>query len=346
MANKFQASVGDIVLRNATTRQAIMHGKSNISTAMQMAMTNTEVRGGVGNALLYNYFHDRTVNFTIETPIWGENFLALQTGATIGTDTYEVMANECVVLSSGSATLDNTPVGNVTFLFDDNDASVLVTPTGDDIVVSDGADRKGVAVYDYNTSADRITVETATPPSTIELVMTANVYKQGTTAAVETFQVIVPNFQLDGSYDLTLGADAVSNQTLKGYALEVSSTDCTTGAYYYKATYISVSGTSSAYTQLASAPDPMSFSVAAGSATQQITVLGYKGVLHSAQALTDSCTYVRTSGCECINVGAATGLVSVTGSSMVDGDDAVIGVSYWDVTSGSLTDSLSVAVTA
>jgi len=62
------------------------------------------------------------------------------------------MATECVVLVAGEATLDNTPTGNVTFIFDDNDGSILTIPVGKDIVVPSGADRRGTAIYDYITT--------------------------------------------------------------------------------------------------------------------------------------------------------------------------------------------------
>lgn len=345
MAYKFQTSVADIVLRDAVTGQAIAHGKTNTSTALRQTMAKTEAKGGIGNQLLYTYFHDRAVEFNIEMPVFNEYILALQSGATIQSDNFSCVATDCVVLNSGSATLANIPTGDVTFIFDDNDASVLVTPSGSSIYVASGLNRKGTAIYDYLTAADRITVEGAEQPDVVELVMTARVYDQNHSNVVQYFQVVVPQFKLDGNYELTMAGNEISNQTLNGMALLNGADDCSTGDYYYTATYINVDSTTSPYTLIAATPSPMSFSVAAGSATAQISVLGYRGPLFSSNTVTSLCTFTKTSGCECFAVNSS-GLVTATGSTLAEDYTALIGVAYYDATSGSLTDSVSVVAVA
>jgi len=346
MANKFQASVADVVLRDATTGQAIAHGKTNTTTSLTQTMSKTDARGGIGNQLLYSYFTDRAVEFTIEMVTFNSYILALQSGATVGTDNYSCVATDCIVLSSGSGTLlTGTPTGNVTFIFDDNDASILVSPSGSDIVVAGGLNRKGVAIYDYLTSSDRITVEGSTQPTTVELVMTAEVYDKDHTNVVQYFQVVVPSFKVDGNYSLSMTGNEVSSQTLTGTALLNDATDCSNGDYYYTATYINVDSTTTPYSFIAATPSPMSFSEASGSATQQISVLGYRGVLYGTTSITSDCIYSISSGCACITVGSATGLVTA-GSALVDGDNANVNVAYWDSVTGSLTDSVYVAITA
>lgn len=345
MAYKFQTSVADIVLRDVTTGQAIAHGKTNTTTALKQSMAKTEARGGIGNQLLYTYFHDRAVEVNIEMPTFNEYILALQSGATVQSDNFSCVASDCVVLDSGSATLANVPTGDVTFIFDDTDASVLVTPSGSSIYVASGINRKGVAVYDYLTSADRIMVEGATQPSVVELVMTARVYDADHSTVVQYYQVVIPQFKLDGNYDLSMTGNEISKQTLNGTALLNRSTDCSNGDYYYTATYINVDSSVAPYTLIAATPSPMSFSVASGSASQQISVLGYRGPIYANDAVTTSCVYTKTSGCACFAVSAA-GLVTATGSTLAEDYTALIGVAYYDATSGSLTDSVSVVATA
>jgi hypothetical protein len=341
---KFQSSVADIVLRDTTSGQAIAHGKTNTTTSLKQTMSKTEARGGIGNQLLYTYFHDRAVEFTIEMPVFNEYILALQSGATVGTGNYSCVATECVVLASGSATLANTPTGDVTFIFDDNDASILVTPIGKDITVTGGLNRKGYAIYDYLTASDRITVEGKTQPSTVELVMTAPVYDQEHGDPVQYFQVIVPQFKVDGNYNLAMNSNENSKQSLTGNALLNVASNCSDGDYYYTATYINVDLTTTPYTIIAATPSPMTFSAASGSATAAISVLGYRGPLHSTTSLTTSCTYL-ISGCACFTAGSATGVVTA-GSTMNAGDSGVVTVSYYDSVSGSLTDTLQVLATA
>lgn len=339
MANKFLNSVANVVLRDSSTGEAIAYGKTNINSTLSQTMANTEVRGGIGNKLLYNYFHSRNIEISIEMATFNQYILALQSGVNIVTGNVSVVESECVVLSDGGATLDYVPTGDVTFIFDDNDAAVVVTPAGSDITVPGGLDRKGVAVYNRNVSADRITVEASTPPDTVELIMTAEVYDAD--ALVEYFQVVVPKFQLNGGYELPLAADGVSSQSLTGTALENSATDCSDGDYYYTATWITVSGATAPYISLAATPSPMTLSGAED--TSQISVLGIRSSLYTNQIITDECTYEVTSGCATITAGSATGLVSSEAGALA-GDEATVTVSYWDITSGSLTDTVYVVV--
>lgn len=347
MANKFQTSVADIILRNPTTKQAIAHGVTNTTTALKQTMAKTEARGGIGNQLLYTYFHDRAVEISIEMPVFNEYILALQSGATVASDNLSCVASDCIVLDSGSGTLTHTPTGDVTFIFDDTDASVLVTPSGSAINgIPGGLNRKGVAIYDYLTTVDRITVTGAEQPSVVELVMTARVYDANHSSVVQYFQVVVPQFKVDGNYNLAMAGNEISKQTLNGMALLNKSTNCSDGDYYYTATYINVDATTTPYTLIAATPSPMNFSVASGSATAQISVLGYRGPLHTNDSVTSLCTYSKTSGCACFAVNASTGVVTATGSTMSVGYTALIGVAYYDAVSGSLTDTVSVVATA
>ena len=343
MALKFQTSVADVVLRDPVTHIAIAHGKSNINTSLKQTMAKTEARGGIGNPLLYSYFHDRAVSISIEMPVFNEYILALQSGADVATGNLSCVATDCVVLSSGSGVLAHTPTGDVTFIFDDNDAAVSVTPSGSAINgVTGGLNRKGVAIYDYLTTSDRITVTGSEQPSTVELILTARVYDASHTDVVQYFQVNVPQFKVDGNYTLNMAANAVSNQSLNGDALLNTATDCSSGDYFYTATYINVDLTTSPYTLIAATPSPMSFSAASGSpASGQITVTGYRSGLHTSTGITSSCVFTKTSGCACFSVSAG-GLVTSGSPHVAATYEALINVAYWDASSGSLTDVVRV----
>jgi hypothetical protein len=342
MALKFQTSVADVVLRDVETGEAIAHGKTNISSALTQSMQLTEVRGGINNALLYSYYHDRAVEVNIEMATFHPYILALQSGQTIISGNYTVVATECVDLDvSGAATLDHTPTSEVTVIFEDTGASIVVTAVGSVITVAGGASRTATAIYDYTTTADRITVEVYDQPSTVELIMTARVYSSAQSGVSQYFQVRIPQFKLDGGYELSMTADGVSTQPLTGVALKVTADDCTTDDYYYTATYIDVDETIAAYSMIVAAPSPMTFS--GSGLSQQITVLGYRGSIYSNPTITDECAYVRTSGCSTITVGSATGLVA-TEAGALSGDEATLTASYWDISSGSLTDTVYVVV--
>ena len=347
MANQFLVSVAEVVLRDSSTHQAIAHGTTNVMTSLTQTMAKTDVRGGINNALLYAYFHDRAINFKIEMATFNEYVLALNNGATILNGSVTVVATDCVVLASGSGVLSKTPTSNVTVFFD-NGASQLVTAIGKNIYISGGASSKVDCVYEYSTTADQITAGATTPPSIVDLTLTAEVRDASHSTVVTYFQLNVPQFAVSGNYTLSLNANAVSNQTLDGEALVTFSSDCTTGNYYYKATFIDNTGTSTPVTWIAANPDPMSISIAAGlPTTRQISVSGYRGQLYGVLPVTTSSSYVKTtgtSGSQNISV-SATGLVTA-GSATGSGVNVWITATYYDPTSGSLSDTVSVVTTA
>lgn len=336
MSNEFLVSVANAVLRDSTTGEALVYGKANLNSSLTQTMDATDVRGGVGNKLLYKYFHSRNVEISIEQATFGEKILALQSGQSVSSGSKTVVETEAICLSSGEATLTYTPTSDVTFIFDDNGTAVTVTPSGANITVAGGLDRKGVAIYDCSKSVDRVTVDVSTPPSVVELVMTAEVYDADGNLA-KYFQVVAPRFQLDGGYELPLTADGVSTETLTGMALENTSSNCTDPDYYYTATWISVAGTTAPYIAIAATPAPMTLS--GSGVDSQLSVLGIRSALYTNQTVTSDCTYEVTSGCATITVGSATGLVSSSATAL-SGDNAVVTVSYWDLTSGSLTDTV------
>ncbi len=342
MSLKFQTSVADVVLRDVETGEAIAHGKTNITSAINQTMQMTEVRGGVNNPLLYSFFHDRAVEVNIEMATFHPYILALQSGQQIVADNYTVVATECIDLdAAGEGELENTPTSDVTIIFEDNGASLVVTPNAKEITVAGGANRMVTAIYDYSTTADRIVVEAYEQPATVELIMTARVYSSEQSQVSQYFQVRIPQFKLDGGYELSMTADGVSTQPLSGMATKVSAGDCDSKDYYYTATYIDVAETVAPYSMIVAAPSPMNFS--GSGLSQQITVLGYRGSIYSNPVITDLCEYERTSGCATITVGSATGLVETEAGALA-GDTATVTASYWDVTSGSLTDTVYVVV--
>ena len=344
MTQYFQSSVANVILRDATTGQAIAHGETLMTSTLKQTMAKTEARGGMGNSLLYTYFHDRAVSFTIKMPVFNEYVLALQSGASVVTGSVTCVQTDTIVFSNNQATLSTTPVagGNVTVIFDDNDSSVLVTPSGTSITVAGGANRKAKAFYDYTTTADRITVAGVTQPSVATLVLTAPVYNQTQTSVVEYFQLVVPSFKVDGNYTLNMTSNAISDQELNGIALLIPATTASGSDYYYTATYITVSGTSAPYTFIAATPSPVSFIALSGSGTQQLSMLGYRGGIYTNDNITSKCTYTVTSGCSTIfTAGSATGLITA-GSAIVAGYSALLNIAYYDSSSGSLTDVVQI----
>ena len=341
MANEFLVSVADVVLRDPTTGNAYAYGKANISSAFTLSMQSADVRAGINNPLLYSYYHTREMSIKVEQATFDETVLALNVGAIVVTGAVNVLQTDCITLSSGSGTVSLTPVGNVN-VFLPNGTIQVVTPSTKDIVVSGGLNQKVDVVYVTSKSADQITIATTTPPSIVDLTLIAEIRASDQTTVKKYLQINIPNFQVAGNYVLNLAANGVSTQSLEGKALSSFATDCTSGDYYAKVTYIPVTA-SSAYSSIAATPSSIAFSQAARPQSQQITVLGIRGGIYQNTNITTSCSFVKSgsSGAH-ITCGSASGIVTA-GSDVLSGETALIVVNY---ASGSLLDSVNITVGA
>jgi hypothetical protein len=337
--NEFLVSVADVILRDPTTGNALMHGKANISSAFTLTMASADVRAGINNALLYSYYHTRELTVKVEAATISETILALNVGATVATGAVNVLETDCIVLTSGSGVVTNTPVGDVSVILPNGNITT-VTPSTKNIYVSGGADQLITAIYTTSKSADQITVATTTPPSIVDLTLVAEIRASSQSSVTKYMQINIPRFQVTGGYTLSLAANGVSTESLEGKALAATSTDCTSGDYFAKVSFIPVTSSTS-YSSIASIPSTITFPAASGSATSQITVLGIKGGLYANTVITTDCTYSVTGSYPGIGVGASTGLVSVSGSLIAAGYYWLVNATY---ASGSMVDYTRVVV--
>jgi hypothetical protein len=333
MTNSFLVSVAEAILRDPNSGEAIAYGKANISSAFTVTMAATEVRGGINNPLLYVYYHDRAIEVKVEEAVFNKTTLALNAGQSVLNNTVAVTQTDCLVLSaSGSATLTQTPTGNAQ-LFMPNGTVQNVVPAGSVITYLAGANQKVDAVYITNLLADQITIETTTPPSVVDMTLLAQV-RDNTGVITEYLQIEVPRFQITGNYTLSFAANGVSNQTLDGKALAVASTNCASGEYYAKATWIPAAATSLAVASIAAVPGKLTWTGLTGA--QNLSVLGIRGSLYTPMTVTTSCSFV-SSLVAAFTAGLHTGVIT-PGSSMTGSSTATITVTYRDATNGLLYD--------
>ena len=341
---QFLVTVADAVLRDPNTMAAIAFGTANIDSALTITTAETVVTGGKNNPVLYVYKHDRKVECKITQAIFTEQILALNAGTSIYNGNVTALATDCVVLSaSGSATLGHVPTGGIVTVFYPNGTIATTTPTGSDISGLTPSQRVN-AIYSYSVAADRITVETITPPSVVWLTLLAEV-RDNTGVIRYNLQIDIPRYQVSGNYTMSLGANGVSNQALDGTALGVASSDCATGEYYATVTWVPVGSGTIAVSDIAATPTTMAFSVLAGlPKSKQITLWGLRGGMFGNINLTTSASFVA-SGSPAFSVGLHTGLVTA-GSAMLATHAGVISVTYIDPTSGTLTDTVALLGTA
>jgi hypothetical protein len=341
MAIEQLVSVADVIIRDATTKAGLVLGKANISSALKIAMANADVRGGIGNKLLFKYFHTKELSVDIEQAQFGESFLALNSGVSVVTGAAEVVQTDCLVTSASScAQITLTPIGNVTCFLPDGSIQT-VTPSTKDLVLTGAASVKITAVYATSKTVDLTTVEAGTPPKIVDLVLKAEIRDQATSGVKKYLQIHIPSFQLSGTYDLALSANGVSTEKLSGTALGVESASCSTEDYYGTFAYIPVSS-ATVYTSIAATPSTIAWTKLTAQSSQ-ISVLGIKGGVYDNANITTSCTYARSgSSASGIVVGAATGLITASASSIPIAETAVIACTY---ASGSLVDYVNINIT-
>jgi hypothetical protein len=340
MAIQQLVSVADAVVRDPATGVALFLGKANINSAFKLAMSNADVRGGIGNQLLYTYYHTRELTVDIEQASFGESFIALNVGSSVLTGAVNVVQTDCLTTSASSAAqITLTPVGDVSVFLADGSVQT-VTPSTKDILLTGCPSQKVTAVYLTSKSADQITVEAATPPSIVDLTLIAEIRDQDHSTVLKYLQINIPSFQITGNYDLSLTANGVSTEKLSGRALSVESADCVSGNYYAKVTYIPVTGTTT-YSSIAATPSTITWAKSTAQSSQ-ITVYGIRGGMYANTPITTSCTFARSgSSGSGVTVGAATGLISTSASATTIAETVRIDVTY---ASASLIDHVMINI--
>jgi hypothetical protein len=326
--NKFLVSVANAIGRDPNTGAGIFFGKANISSALTISTQKVEVRGSIGNPLLYNYFHSRNVEVKIESAVFTKTFLGLNVGQLTQTGVVNTVQTECVTLVNNVGAVTLTPLSDIVAFMNDGTIQNL-TPTGKTFTTVGGGATSIDVVYTVATTADQIVVSATTPPSVVDLTLIAEV-RDNTGVITEYLQVAIPSFQISGNYTLSLAANGVSNESLDGFALAVNATDCTTGNYFARVTWVPVATAAVATSSIVAIPSSLVFPTGAAG-TKTINVLAIKGT--SNVNVTTSASYT-TSGSVFV-AGLHTGLISVSASSAGVGYSGSAWVNYYDSVSGS-----------
>jgi hypothetical protein len=244
------AGVGTIQLFDPSTNALILTSKTLTEEGLNFSSTAEEARGGAGNALLGKYYHDSTFGLTLTDQLFDLQYLALNCGGSIQASS-DVMINEQVTISvANTITVTQTPVefnGQVIGWAKKNNqndsAYRLITFTGKNATI-EGASVGDIycVKYFYNSSSARkFVVNTAYIPATVYAVATFPMFKAGTStenytssSQVGEIQVIIPNFQLEASQELSLSSGGISTASISGSALATYSGNggCSDGGYY------------------------------------------------------------------------------------------------------------------
>lgn len=229
----------------------LFRGVSMLDTSIETSLSNTDVRGGQGNKLLYVYYHTAEMNITVNNAEFSLDFLALNVGSniTIGADMF---IDETVEVTNGTASVSKT----IPLAFDTTTAYGYVSlPNVDAIqkvefagnaftLTGDYANYTGdvcVRYYGNEITAREVTVYADMLPANIRLVMEAKLCSSdATTNQIGTVQVIVPRASMTGAFTLSMTPDSVASTPLNVRALAYEKTQATGGCEGNKPIYAEI----------------------------------------------------------------------------------------------------------
>lgn len=219
------------------------------NTGVTFDLSSEEIRGGQGNKLYGRYFHSSSMSVEIENAM----FQLWQVGANLGVDVqkgglsiYESAREGETVTTAGQIALTNDAQAIDGSLFGwykkPSDADWTVgTITGKVMTVPNAVVGETYCIkYFYNNpNADSIDIHAQYVPKVIHLVLINDLFtgdsKNVAASASKYGRLItdIPNFQLNGTMDLSWAATSAAPVSLSGTALAYDSSDtCEEDALY------------------------------------------------------------------------------------------------------------------
>lgn len=241
--NHYLAGVGTALLFKGNDLIGV--AKTLTESTFNFAITAEDIRGGKGNGLLGRYFHDSTLTATLTDAMFDLNYIALSLGVNVESGGLSVKEEELKVGADSTVTTTETPVA-----FDGTMIGWYKKPTDTDWTIGTIAGNKMtitggtqdavycVKYFYQNANAKSITIKSQYVPATLHVVVLTDLYsgKVGTQSDATRYGrliVDIPQFQLDGSQDLSLTATSAATVSLSGQALAVlDGATCEDDPYY------------------------------------------------------------------------------------------------------------------
>lgn len=300
-------------------------GTTLMDSSIETTLSNTDVRAGQGNQLQYIYYHTAEMNITINEAQFSLNYLALNVGSDITTGA-DVWTTETVTVENGAGNVAGTPLAiSGTTLYgwvtDKDDNVERVEFTGSSFTMNNTNYNGNVCVryYANDAAARQITVYADMLPSTIRLVMEAQLCSSdSTTNRIGTLQVEVPKASMTGAFTLSMTPDSVAQTPLSVRALasQVNVGGCTANRPIY-ATITEILFESNWYDNvIALAVEGGDTTIAAG-ATKTLKVFAIPND-GSAAFLVKPSLLTFSSDAESVATVDATGVVSVPAGASAD----------------------------
>lgn len=218
-------------------QQLIGVGKTLSETVFDSSITGEEVRGGPGNLLYGKYFHDSNLNIQITDAMFNLQYVAASLGVDVnqgGVALYESAKAGETVAAGSKITLTNTAVafdGAILAWYkkpaDDDWTVATVSENAITIPTAVAGDHYCVKYFYQNLNAKSITIKAQYVPKTLHLVLINDLYSgdvaniAASTSKYGRLITDIPQYQLDGSQNLSWSATSTATVSLNGSALAI-----------------------------------------------------------------------------------------------------------------------------
>jgi hypothetical protein len=207
----------------------VLRGSSLLDASLKTSLSQVEIRGGRGNALLANFWHSSKMELAISNPVFEMSYLAAAVGSTLQTSG-DVYFNESILIgASGTGTVTlATPVavnGTTAYGWLELSTGVWerVTFSSKTFATSSGVSGQTLCCkyFGLNSAAKQITVSSQIVPSILRVVLEADLSSnESGTNIIGSMQIVVPKVQFSGGMEISLKSDGFVTTPLSGTALE------------------------------------------------------------------------------------------------------------------------------
>lgn len=228
------AGVGTAELIDKSSGNIVATSKTLVNSGVSFTVNANDVRGGLANKLLGQYFSDATMSITLEDALFDLNYLSLNTGGTVSVGGNIMTTEQITTTVVNQITATSTPKSFLTlgtigwYALAGTDTWNKVTFVGSVATVSNLPIGSTICLKYLKEDAisEQFTVSSAFIPSQCYLLLTLPLFKTGldtntyaSSSKVGEVQIEVPTYQLSGAQELNLTSSGTATSSISGMAL-------------------------------------------------------------------------------------------------------------------------------
>jgi hypothetical protein len=221
---KFIVSAADITAYS-NTGDIMFIGRTLLDSSIETSLSNTDVRAGRGNPIIYVAYHSPEMTIQVSDAQWNLDLLSKNVGSDVVTGNNVFTEEQVTLGAAGAGTVVGTPIANAAFgssifgwvTLKDGETVEKVTFSTKDFTCVGGAEGDVVTVRFYNLdSASRsLTIRADMVPSIAYLVMEAQLCSSDVaTNVIGKVQIIVPKASFTGAFSISMTPDSVASTPL------------------------------------------------------------------------------------------------------------------------------------